>query len=230
MIPASSTQPGWWEERVSATDWDSVRADLDTVPESGGRTYSLLGADRRLYRRAAPAGSAGTARAGSMVGSTARRRCAPSPAAATPLTGFSSLMSRPPSPPGTGPAPFACPAPMQHGKPDDHDDDPFPVGRGVTASPSATAAIPPRRVPPTRWPPPGPLARARSWPSSTGPPQPHPGCGPRNGWPAASPTYGSWLIPRPDAHSSPAVSPASPAGLPAGRSASPAWPLLTSWH
>ena len=29
MIPASSTQPGQWEERVSATDWDSVRADLD---------------------------------------------------------------------------------------------------------------------------------------------------------------------------------------------------------
>jgi len=25
-----------------------------TVPESGGRTYSLLGADRRLYRSAAP--------------------------------------------------------------------------------------------------------------------------------------------------------------------------------
>lgn len=54
MIPASSTQPGQWEERVSTTDWDSVRADLDTVPESGGRTYSLLGADRRLYRSAAP--------------------------------------------------------------------------------------------------------------------------------------------------------------------------------
>ena len=42
MIPASSTQPGWWEERVSATDWNSVRADLDTVPESGGRTGSFL--------------------------------------------------------------------------------------------------------------------------------------------------------------------------------------------
>ena len=54
MIPASSTQLGQWEERVSATDWDSVRADLDTVPESGGRTYSLLGADRRLYRSTAP--------------------------------------------------------------------------------------------------------------------------------------------------------------------------------
>ena len=54
MIPASSTQLGQWEERLSATDWDSVRADLDTVPESGGRTYSLLGADRRLYRSAAP--------------------------------------------------------------------------------------------------------------------------------------------------------------------------------
>ena len=30
------------------------RVGLDTVPESGGRTYSLLGADRRLYRSAAP--------------------------------------------------------------------------------------------------------------------------------------------------------------------------------
>lgn len=30
------------------------RADLETVPESGGRTYSLLGADRRLYRSTAP--------------------------------------------------------------------------------------------------------------------------------------------------------------------------------
>jgi hypothetical protein len=29
MILASSTQLGRWEERVSATDWDSVRADLD---------------------------------------------------------------------------------------------------------------------------------------------------------------------------------------------------------
>ena len=54
MIPAGSTRLGRWEERVSATDWDSVRADLDTVPESGGRTYSLLGADRRLYRSVAP--------------------------------------------------------------------------------------------------------------------------------------------------------------------------------
>jgi hypothetical protein len=54
MIPASSTQLGRWEERVSVTDWDSVRADLDTVPKSGGRTYSLLGADRRLYRSTAP--------------------------------------------------------------------------------------------------------------------------------------------------------------------------------
>src|SRR5689334_2183122 len=68
-----------------------------------------------------------------MAGSTARRRCAPSSAVATPPTGFSSPMSRPPSPPGTGPAPFACRAPMQHGKSDDHDDDPFPAGRGVTA-------------------------------------------------------------------------------------------------
>jgi hypothetical protein len=29
MIPGGGTQPGRWEERVSATDWDSVRADLD---------------------------------------------------------------------------------------------------------------------------------------------------------------------------------------------------------
>jgi len=74
-----------------------------------------------------------------MAGSTARRRCAPSSAVATPPTGFSSPMSRPPSPPGTGPAPFACRAPMQHGKPDDHDDDPFPAGRGVTAGTRANA-------------------------------------------------------------------------------------------
>ena len=173
-----------------------------------------------------------------MVGSTARRRCAPSPAAATPLTGFSSLMSRPPSPPGTGPAPFACLAPMQHGKPDDHDDDPFPVGRGVTAGTRANA----RPLPSCHPGAPAPYRRG------TGPA--HPDARRLQGrddhhWRlarrsrilaaaratagrAASPTHGSWLIPRPDAHSSPAVSPASPAGLPAGRSASPAWPLLTS--
>jgi hypothetical protein len=63
-------------------------------------------------------------------------------------------------------------------------------------------------------------------------------------WPAAA---ASWLRPaqrlagsqpdawiladtRPDAHSSPAISPAGSAGLPAGLSAAPAWPLLTSWH
>jgi Metal binding domain of Ada len=92
VIPASSTQLSRWEERVSATDWDSVRADLDaygcgltgppwrvrdpvrsavhtrsclprrrlmastagTVPEPGGRTYTLLDANRRLYRSAVP--------------------------------------------------------------------------------------------------------------------------------------------------------------------------------
>ncbi len=62
MILASSTQLGRWEERVSATDWDSVRADPNacgcgtagTVPEPGGRTYTLLGADQRLYRSATP--------------------------------------------------------------------------------------------------------------------------------------------------------------------------------
>jgi hypothetical protein len=53
MIPASCVQLGRWEERVSATDWDSVRAE-GTVPEPGGRTYTLLDADRRLYRSAAP--------------------------------------------------------------------------------------------------------------------------------------------------------------------------------
>ena len=31
MIPASSTRLGRWEERAAATDWDSVRADLDVM-------------------------------------------------------------------------------------------------------------------------------------------------------------------------------------------------------
>jgi hypothetical protein len=43
MIPASGTRPGRWEERVSATDWDSVRADLDTY--GCGLTGPLLTSD-----------------------------------------------------------------------------------------------------------------------------------------------------------------------------------------
>jgi len=43
MIPASSTQLGRWEERVSATDWDSVRADLDAY--GCGLTGPLLTTD-----------------------------------------------------------------------------------------------------------------------------------------------------------------------------------------
>jgi hypothetical protein len=43
MIPASSTQLGRWEERVSATDWDSVRADLDSY--GCGLTGPLLTPD-----------------------------------------------------------------------------------------------------------------------------------------------------------------------------------------
>jgi uncharacterized protein len=43
MIPASSTQPGRWEERVSATDWDSVRVDLDAY--GCGLTGPLLTPD-----------------------------------------------------------------------------------------------------------------------------------------------------------------------------------------
>ena len=43
MIPASSTQLGRWEERVSATDWDSVRADLDAY--GCGLTGPLLTPD-----------------------------------------------------------------------------------------------------------------------------------------------------------------------------------------
>ncbi|HLQ57376.1 MAG TPA: 2OG-Fe(II) oxygenase [Streptosporangiaceae bacterium] len=43
MIPASSTQLDRWEERVSATDWDSVRADLDAY--GCGLTGPLLTPD-----------------------------------------------------------------------------------------------------------------------------------------------------------------------------------------
>jgi hypothetical protein len=203
-----------------------------------------------------------------MAGSTARRRCAPSSAVATPPTGFSSPMSRPPSPPGTGPAPFACRAPTQHGKP-----------MTMTTTHSRPAVVSPRVPEPT-------LAR---YPAATRAPRPHTaaeldrlirmlrasraetiaighgrytasagaadalaaawtaGAGQVLAvvdWPAAAASWlrpaqrlagsqrDAWIlpIPRPDAHSSPAVSPASPAGLPTGRWASPAWPLLTSWH
>ena len=43
MISASGTQPGRWEERVSATDWDSVRAELDAY--GCGLTGPLLTPD-----------------------------------------------------------------------------------------------------------------------------------------------------------------------------------------
>jgi hypothetical protein len=43
MIPASSTPLGRWEERVSATDWDSVGADLDAY--GCGLTGPLLTSD-----------------------------------------------------------------------------------------------------------------------------------------------------------------------------------------
>jgi hypothetical protein len=43
VIAASSTQQGRWEERVSATDWDSVRADLDAY--GCGLTGPLLTPD-----------------------------------------------------------------------------------------------------------------------------------------------------------------------------------------
>src|SRR6266478_2256770 len=43
MIPASSTRLDRWEERVSATDWDSVRADLDAY--GCGLTGPLLTSD-----------------------------------------------------------------------------------------------------------------------------------------------------------------------------------------
>ena len=43
MIPGGGTQAGRWEERVSATDWDSVRADLDAY--GCGLTGPLLTPD-----------------------------------------------------------------------------------------------------------------------------------------------------------------------------------------
>ncbi len=43
MIPASNTQRGRWEERVSAIDWDGVRADLDAY--GCGLTGPLLTSD-----------------------------------------------------------------------------------------------------------------------------------------------------------------------------------------
>jgi hypothetical protein len=43
MIPGGGTQPGRWEERVGATDWDSVRADLDAY--GCGLTGPLLTPD-----------------------------------------------------------------------------------------------------------------------------------------------------------------------------------------
>ena len=43
MIPAGGTQPGRWEERVSATDWDGVRADLEAY--GCGLTGPLLTPD-----------------------------------------------------------------------------------------------------------------------------------------------------------------------------------------
>jgi hypothetical protein len=58
MIPASSTQPDRWEERVSATDWDSVRADLDAygcgltgpllTPDEAARIAALYDDDSRF--------------------------------------------------------------------------------------------------------------------------------------------------------------------------------------
>ena len=58
MIPASSTQLGRWEERVSATDWDSVRADLDAygcgltgpllTPEEAAQIAALYDDDSRF--------------------------------------------------------------------------------------------------------------------------------------------------------------------------------------
>ncbi len=47
MIPASSMQLGRWEERVSATDWDSVRADLDAY--GCGPTGPLLTPDEAAH-------------------------------------------------------------------------------------------------------------------------------------------------------------------------------------
>ena len=58
MIPASSMQLGRWEERVSATDWDSVRADLDAygcgltgpllTPNEAARIAALYDDDSRF--------------------------------------------------------------------------------------------------------------------------------------------------------------------------------------
>jgi hypothetical protein len=58
MIPASSTQLDRWEERVSATDWDSVRADLDAygcgltgpllTPDEAARIAALYDDDSRF--------------------------------------------------------------------------------------------------------------------------------------------------------------------------------------
>ena len=52
MIPASSTQPGRWEERVSVTGWDSVRADLDAY--GCGLTGPLLTPEAAAPPRAGP--------------------------------------------------------------------------------------------------------------------------------------------------------------------------------
>ncbi len=58
MIPASSTRLDRWEERVSATDWDSVRADLDAygcgltgpllTPDEAARVAALYDDDSRF--------------------------------------------------------------------------------------------------------------------------------------------------------------------------------------
>ena len=58
MIPASSTRLGRWEERVSATGWDSVRADLDAhgcgltgpllTPDEAARIAALYDDDSRF--------------------------------------------------------------------------------------------------------------------------------------------------------------------------------------
>jgi uncharacterized protein len=58
MIPGGGTQPGRWEERVSATDWDSVRADLDAygcgltgpllTPEEAEQIAALYDDDSRF--------------------------------------------------------------------------------------------------------------------------------------------------------------------------------------
>jgi hypothetical protein len=58
MIPAGGTQPGRWEERASATDWDSVRADLDAygcgltgpllTPEEAAQIAALYDDDSRF--------------------------------------------------------------------------------------------------------------------------------------------------------------------------------------